>query len=182
MVNAIAAPIIGLFQGATSTAGLVGLAGAAISGISSINQANYQAAISTRAAMIEEVNARRIVDAGMKDAQQQDLAAAEQIADAIAAQAASGFALSSPSFVRRRTRLDELATQDRGRIVEDAYTQGQAAMERAGGHRAEASAAKRSKFFAFLETGLTGYNSLLGDANLAGSIMARKVNQQASTV
>lgn len=181
-MQAIAAPIIGLFQGSATLSSVVGLAGAALSGISAINQASYQSALATRTAKLEEENARRILDAGQKDAQMQDLQAAEAIADEIALNAASGFSVNSPTFVRRRTRLHELATQDRSRIVEDARVQGQAAMERAAGARAEAKAAKRSGFFAFLEAGLTGYNSLLGDANLASSLANRKITQQASTV
>lgn len=169
-------------SGAGAAAAGVGLVSTTISTLGSIQAANYQAAISQRAALIREENANRIVAAGRREAQLQDLEATTQIADDISAQAASGFSLSSRSFIRRRNRLTELAGQDREAIVEDSRVQAQSEREAAGALRAEARQYKRSALFSVLSGSLGIADSLIGGANLAGTVATRRTTNTARTI
>jgi len=191
MVQALIAGATSVFGGIGTAAGVTG-AGAAsaglgivsslVTGIAGISAANYQAAVASRAAMIHDQNAERIMLAGRKDAKMQDEAAAAQIADEIASQAASGFELSSPSFVRRRNKMSVLATQDRQNIVEDANLQAASEREAGATARSEASQARSSALFRFIGMGLNIADSAIGGANLSSSVSSRRVKSSAYDV
>lgn len=190
-MQAIAAPIIGLFSSvgtavgaSAATAATVGssIFTAVIGGIGAISQANYQAAVASRAAKIQEQNAQRIVAAGQADAQQQDMEAAAAVADDIARNAASGFAVSSPSFIRRRERQRVLIEQDRSRIIEDSRVQAMSAREQAAASMSEAAQAKKSALFSMLDMGLNVTDSLIGGATLASSLTQKKLNSDARKI
>lgn len=173
--------IAGVTGAGAASAG-AGILSSVVTGIAGISAANYQASIATRAAKIHEENAQRIVAAGQKEAKMQDEAAAAQIADDIASQGASGFALSSPSFVRRRAKMQVLAGQDRENIIEDSRVQ--AASEREAGYsaRVEASQARSSALFKFIGMGINVFDSAIGGANLSGSIASRRVRSSSYDV
>ena len=182
---------IGLFSAIGGAAGVgaagaasagAGILSAAVGGISAISAANYQAAVAKRAALVKEENARRIVEAGQKQAKDQDLAAAAAVADDIAAQASSGFSLSSPSFVRRRKSQTRLIEQDRTRIIEDANLQAQGELNDAATYRSEASQAKSSALFSFLEAGLNIGDSIIGGANLVSNVRQRRITNNSRYV
>lgn len=190
-MQAIAAPIVGLFTSVgtafgatTATAATVGsgIISAVVGGISSMSQARYQAAVATRAAQVQEQNAQRIIAAGQADAQQQDMEAAAAVADDIARSASSGFAVSSPSFVRRRERSRILIEQDRSRIIEDSRLKATNAREQAAASLNEAAAAKKSALFSMLGMGLGVADSMIGGATLASSLTQKRLNSDARKI
>lgn len=170
--------VAGVTGAGAATAG-AGLVSTVAGGILQFAQGRYQSAMMLRMAAQEEENAARIRTAGNKEAQMQDMAAVEEIADTIAQQGASGFSLNSGSFVRRQGRLRELATRDRTRIVEDASAQAQSAQNRAASYRAEASAAKPSLFLSLLNMGLGINKSLISGINLNSSSAITGINNTA---
>lgn len=184
IVTPIFSSIGGAFgvTGAGSAAAGAGILGTAINGIAQISALNYQAAIAKRAAAIHKENANRIIEAGRREAKMQDEAAAVALADDIAAQGASGFALSSPSYVRRREKARLLMTQDRRNIVEDSILQARSEQEAAYASRVEAAGAKSSALFAFLGTGIKMFDSAIGGANLTSEVKRRRVSSSAAEV
>lgn len=169
--SAITAPSVGL-----------GLVSTGFQAISAISANNYNAAVMTRAAKIQEENSNRILEAGRKEAEMQDYAAATAMADDLAASAASGFAVSSPSFVRRRQRLTDLANQDRRNIIDDSVIQARSEREGAAASLSEAAQFKRSNLFAVLTAGLGVGDTLIGGANLTREIAARRTTNNARYV
>lgn len=168
---------VGVTGAGAASAGL-GIISAGVSGLASMSAARYQAAVASRAAAIHEENAQRIVAAGRKEAKMRDEAAAAFIADDISAQAASGFALSSPSFVRRRAKQQVLADQDRANIVEDSIVQARSEREAGAASASEAKQARRSALFSFIGTGLGMADSAISGAILSGEIAARRTRNQ----
>lgn len=168
---------VGVTGAGSASAGL-GIISAGVSGLASMSAASYQAAVASRAAAIHEENAKRIVEAGRKEAKMQDEAAAAFIADDIAAQAASGFSLSSPSFVRRRAKQQVLADQDRANIVEDSIVQARSEREAGAAAASEGKQARRSALFSLLGTGIGMADSAISGAILTGEVAARRTRNQ----
>lgn len=168
----------GVTGAGAASAGL-GIVSAGVSGLAAMSAARYQAAVASRAAAIHEENAQRIVEAGRKEAKMQDEAAAAFIADDIASQAASGFALSSPSFIRRRAKQQVLAGQDRANIVEDSIVQARSEREASAAASSEAKQARRSALFSFLGMGINMADSAISGAILSGDVAARRTRNQA---
>lgn len=169
--SAVAAPSVG-----------AGLLSVGLQTVSSISANNYNAAVATRAAMIRDQNANRLLEAGRKEAQMQDEQAAAAIADDIALSAASGFSVNSPSFVRRRQRTTELAGRDRANIVEDSILAAKSEREGAASLRSEASQYKRSNLFTLLSGAIGVGDTLIGGANLTSSVAARRTTNNARYV
>jgi len=168
--------------GAAAGATAISLAGTAISTVAAISASRYQAAVLRRNAAIELMNAQRIRDAGRVQAQDADFEAAAEMGQLIAQQAASGFAVSSQSYIRRRQKNRIRASVNRLRIVDDAEMQARSAEERARGYRAEARAKGAEAFFSLLSGGVGFGQDLIGGANLASNILTRRIGRNAANV
>lgn len=171
----------GVTGAGAATAG-AGIVSSIAGGVLNYQQGRYQAAVAMRMAAEEEKNAALVREAGGAEAKQQDEEAVAQISDEIARQGASGFSLSSGSFIRRRSRLDTLASRDRTRIVEDANRQGESANNRAASYRAEAKASRKSLFSTLLDVGLGINKSLISGANLNAETVSNRINNNARAI
>jgi hypothetical protein len=136
----------------------------------------YQQGILAQQAAIERRNAEMTRDAGRKSAQDADIVAADAISEEVARQAASGFSIGSPSYLRRIMRTRALAGLNRERIVDDADRQATSSLNRAAAADAEANQSKRAGYFNLIAGGLN-----LGSDLLSGSTLLERSKQKRIT-
>jgi hypothetical protein len=179
---ALVPALTGAAGGASALSAGIGLASAAVSGIASINENRYKAAVLSQQARTETENATRIRMAGQVQAQQQDQSALEQIGGEIANFGASGFDLTSGSFVGRTNKLRRMASVDRQRIVEDANLQARSSDNAAASALAGAKQAKKSAFLSFLSAGIGAAGSLVDSANLVDRVKASRITDNSRKV
>ena len=152
-----------------SVASTVIATGAAISG------AIYQSNILKAKAEAERQNAERVRAAGRVNAQEADFEALAAMAQDSVLQAASGFSLASPSFIRRRDRNAINARLNRNRIVEDAEIEAIGALNRARFAGMEARATRTGAVFD-LAAGFTRLGkNLIDEASTVNNQKAQSV-------
>ena len=110
----------------------------AVSTAGTVAAMNMQASALEEAAKFEEQQAKRVVAAGFAEAKDADFEIALAMSQEQASQGASGLAINSGSFVRRRERQAVIGRANRHRIVQDAVLQGRGAQNRASVNRTEA--------------------------------------------
>ena len=153
-----------------------------LSGFSAMRQANYQAAVIAQQIEQEKKNAVNLNQATQIEAQEADEQASQFLSSEIARQGASGFALSSPSFLSRNSRNRATAAVNRLRITEDGARQVENTQNRIAGLEAERRGARSNRFSALIQTGIGLTNDWLQGANLVSNASARRINTTASGV
>lgn len=125
----VGAKIGTLFGAGAAGAGALGAAGSAaaasgfgtlstvLGAVGTVAQLGYQNKVAANNAALMERNAVKVQQASQKSAQEAGLEAAALLGDLTVAQAQTGFAVTSPSFLRVRNKNRLLAQRDQLRIV-----------------------------------------------------------------
>lgn len=142
----------------------IAAAGAIIGGVATFQQMQYQAAVATANAKQSQANADYAYEVAQKDARDTGLEAKGLIGRQIAAQGATGIALTSPSSINSRQRLSELSYEDQIRRVEAGSRQAANYRTESNMFKAEAGASKTAGALALTESFFKA-GSYIGSSN-----------------
>lgn len=118
-------------------------AGSIIGGVGAIQAGNYQAAVARNNAKIAEQNAEAESAAAQQEASRRDRDNAQELAALISAQAASGLATTSRSFVGSRALQTRIGREERADIVRGGTSAARRQLQEAANFRASGSQARR---------------------------------------
>lgn len=162
----LAAAVVPLLTSSTGVAAATGLT-AGLGAISSIQQGNYQAAVSLNNARIVEENAARISEASQRESMRSDQDYRALLAEQLAAQGASGLDILGRSQVAARLltqRTGRMAAQD---ITDEGTARARGSLQEAANFRAEGKQAKTQGY-------ISAAGSLLQGASNIGSTLVRR--------
>jgi hypothetical protein len=141
---------------------IIGAASSIFSGIAGMNQARYQQQMAEMQARQNEENARRTLERGAIEAQDQDMQTLQRLGEQEAAQSASGLSLRSGSAILTRKTARELGRRDALNVIQDSRIEAYNFEVAAAGDRATAAM-----------HGASATNSLVGGfLGAAGSLVS----------
>jgi hypothetical protein len=151
--------------GLSSIATVLGVTGSLVSGFAAFQQSQYQAAIATANAKQAEVNAQLANEAAQQQAEDQGRQNAGLFGQQVAAQAASGLDINSPSSINSRLRTQELSYDEQLRIIDAGNAQQANYLTQSNQFKSEASASKTAAGMSILSTPLNAFGSYVGGAD-----------------
>lgn len=157
----------GAAAGAAGAATNTALLSTAVTTLGTFAALSMQSAAMRAAADAEEAEAKRIREAGMTAAQDIDFEYAALIAEEKARQGASGIAVNSGSFQRRRARLKTIGRTSALRAAHDAEVQSISLRNRAAVKRTEASGLRFQSIFTLASGAIDMRSDLISGAALA---------------
>lgn len=169
----MADPITAVALGSTVVSGVTGAIGAGQQAGASAASARYQAGVARNNQIIAEQNARRSVQVGRVQSQNQDFKTRQVIGTTEAAQSASGIALDSGSFQQVRDSEKALGRLDASTLVDRAMMQSRSELAQAANFGAEAQLGEMKASSAESAGQLGIASSLLGAAGSFGDKWSR---------
>lgn len=158
----------------TGTALTLGAAGTLLEMQSRSAEARYRQGVLNNQAELQEQQAAQARVRGQMESRDADRAAALEIGDMIAMQAASGLSLSSRSFRQSRATKRLLARQDSIRIRDDFEREAIELENQASGNRAEGRLGRRGAFMDNVGSALSFGSSVISSAT---NVRQRKAMQ-----
>ena len=145
--------------------------GAVVGGITGMMQGMYQAKVANMNAEIANDNAKRALERGAVEGEDNDFQTRALLGEQEVAQAASGVSLSGKSAILTRESARKLGRRDTLNIIQDASVEAYNYRTQAANFKAEAAAAK-----------ISGISSMIGGVlGAAGSIPTSMVGGATST-
>lgn len=143
----------------------LGVVGSLVSGFAAFQQSQYQAAIAKANAKQAQYNANLATEVAQQQAEDQGRQNMGLFGEQVAAQAASGLALNSPSSISSRLRTAELSYEEQLRIIDKGNQEAANFLTQRNQFNAEASAAKSAGAMSILSSGINAFGSYVGAAD-----------------
>jgi hypothetical protein len=171
----LAAAAIGS-SGLATAATVASVVASGIGAVSAVQTAKFNEEVALNNAEISEENRKSTIFKGTVDAQDQDLAAAGELGALIATAGASGLNLGAGSKLQSRIAKEELAGQDRGRIIQSAGVQAAAFGQQRADFQTSAAQSNTAGKFAILEGAVNIGSSAISGASKINKTKAARLN------